>query len=27
VLTVVVEIDGVEKPACIAEVVYVLSEG
>ena len=27
VLTVVVEIDGVEKPACIADVVYVVAEG
>lgn len=26
VLTVVVEIDGVEKPACIADVVYVIAE-
>lgn len=27
VLTVVVEIDGVAKPACIADVVYVIAEG
>ncbi|MET0467225.1 MAG: MaoC family dehydratase [Aeromicrobium sp.] len=27
VLTVVVEIEGIEKPACIADVVYVIAEG
>lgn len=27
VITFVVEIDGIDKPACIAEVVYVMAEG
>lgn len=27
IVSVVVEIDGIEKPACIAEVVYVIAEG